>query len=569
MIRLLSYLCFIALFILGACKKVENHLEPVETKPITFEVPKLEEVTKEGFKIACQVLTLNSEPIEDYGFIVYTASGSGKKEEKISLGKNLKVENIQYHYKPSGGFASGESYMVYFYAQTNKGYYRSFNIPFKINANINVTLVTITAQADERITVSGDFKEVNDQFRLNYSYGSQSVKYEISADKKSLTFNVPKTTFAHGANLDFYLARNTTTPDYGGNYYNESYPIAKVKLLATIDPINQDQVFANSTITLTGQNLPNQYDSSTDLMLIIGNQKVPYRNPLVLSAIEGLIGPEFKVGYSSGTKDVMLPNPLKLFVPKGEDITFSKQVIHPRSTLRVQGIKFSQYFTYSQLAPQIAGVTIPLSNYYSDYFDINVPDLPNGQYPLTLKNSLYGALESKNKVEVRKLVLSSLDKPSAYMGDDITIQGSFIEGESYTLQVDNAASNIQKAQNGSITFAIPSVAAGKRTVKVSYLGTNGYYSQFGENNLSLTVEKSIINNVSPLEAYVGDVITVKGKGLGPVYNVMFGGTSINVINKSSEGFKFMIPAHITKGKFRVTVQIGDDYIQSENTIEVK
>ncbi|WP_205601706.1 IPT/TIG domain-containing protein [Sphingobacterium sp. xlx-130] len=569
MLRLFSYLCFTALFILGACKKVENHLEPVETKPITFEVPTLEEVSKEGFKITCQVLSLNSEPVEDYGFVVYTASGSGKKEEKISLGKNLKVENIQHHYKPSGGFVSGENYMVYFYAQTNKGYYRSFNVPFKINANINATVVTITAQADERITVIGDFKEVNDQFRLNYSYGGQSVEYEISADKKSLTFNVPRTTFAHGSNVDFYLARNITMPDYGGNYYNERYPIAKIKLLATIDPISQDQVFANSTITLTGQNLPNQYDSSTDLMLIIGTQKVPYRNPLVLSAIEGLIGTEFKVGYSSGTKEVMLPNPLKLFVPNGEDITFSKQVIHPRSTLRVQGIKFSQYFTYSQLVPQLAGVTMPLTNFYNDYFDINVPDLPNGQYPLTLKSSFYSALESKNKVEVRKLVLNSVDKPSVYIGEDITIRGSFIDGETYTLQVDNTTSSIQKAQNGAITFAAPSVVAGKRTVKVGYLGTNGYHSQFAENNLSLTIEKSLISDVSPLEAYVGDVITVKGKGLGPVNNVMFGGTSINVINRSTEGFKFMIPAYITKGKFRVTVQIGDDYIQSENAIEIK
>ncbi|MCW2260065.1 MULTISPECIES: IPT/TIG domain-containing protein [Sphingobacterium] len=560
------YLLVVTIITLGSCTKTENKVEAVDTKPINLEAPIVDGISKEGATLSCRILSLNNESVQDYGVLIYKMeSGNLKKEQEISVGKDVKIGKLNYSFLPKGGLKSYETYAIAFYIQTEKGFYRS--IPTTIHWN-NIAIQAVDQKnvtSGEKIIVNGNFEGIDESYFVLNSGNQSSVSYQISSDKKSLTFDIPKTTVPHGTTMEFYLQNKTNNSSLPGY---ESYLLARVKIVGTIDPITVTQIYLGTPIKLTGKNLPNMYDSPADFQLIVNGIKVKYQNPLNLIDVEGLKGNNFKIGYTNGKEEIIFPIPVKLFTPNKDDISFATQVVHPKSTLQIKGLKFGQFFNYSQVTVLFDGKALPPSYDYNDeYLNVTVPDVANGFYSVGINSAFYDKLESKNKIEVRKLVLSNIDVQQAYVGDKITIKGSFIDGQQYGLALNDNGYFDVKADNGEVSFLVPDSKTGHTAIKIYYYGTNDQY--YAGENLSFKIEKSSISSVSPLQAYPGDLITVKGNGLTQASFVYLGGKYVNVVNRTKDGFQFLAPSNFIQSKGRVTININEDIIQSDDYIEIK
>ena len=57
----------------------------------------------------------------------------------------------------------------------------------------------------DKITINGNFDGVDESYLIRNSNYQSIIPYEISSDKKKLTYEVPKTNLPHGSTLEFYL----------------------------------------------------------------------------------------------------------------------------------------------------------------------------------------------------------------------------------------------------------------------------------------------------------------------------------------------------------------------------
>lgn len=564
------YMLFMTALTCVACKKTEEKLVPIiESKPIAFEFSKIEEISQSGATVSTRLVSLNQENILEYGVLISRVeSGNSGKEEQIALAKDVKIGTLSYSFTPKGGLKSADRYAVGFYIQTDKGFYRSTAVMIRWN-NISVEPAEIkSVRTGDKITVNGNFEGVNESYLIRNSYYQTIIPYEISSDKKKLIYVIPKTTATHGSTLEFFLQNISSAGSNNGYPDYESYALPRVKVVATIDPLIVSNMYLNTPITLTGQNLPDRYQETTDLFLIVNGIKVKYQNPFNLFDIAGLKGNTFKIGYHNGINEVIFPTAVQLILPNGADMIFNRSVVHPKTSVQVSGMKFNQFFYNSRFTVQFGELAADQGQLnYDESIQLQIPDISNGSYPISINSPYYDKITSNNKIEVRKLTLSQVDTKTAYIGDQIKVSGTFIDGIEYGVNLNDHAIYDKKLNNGTMTFKIPDQKEGKALIKVYYYGTNDQI--FGEGNLSFNIEKSTISSVSPLYAYPGDLITVKGKGIMHAEQVFLGGQYVQVVNRTNDSFQFLAPSNFMQTKGRVTININEGVIQSEDYIEIK
>ncbi|TJY66727.1 hypothetical protein FAZ19_07350 [Sphingobacterium alkalisoli] len=563
--RILLYIIPSICVLLSSCRKVENIMQAEETKPIVLEAAILEHLDAKSARLSCRITSLNNEIVKEHGIILYSGMFPNVKEEQVSIGGKVEIGKISYNYTRSVPFEIGKNYMVSFYVQTEKSFYRSGLVSFKWN-NVQVNPQNdLSATTGETITITGNFEGIDEKFIITDWNTNTTTPFTLSSDKKSLSFVVPKTNIPHGSILNFNLSKRTTE---GGNEFS-TIALCRVKVLASINPPEISQLYLSDAIPLKGNNLPSMYEIPADLMLIIGDQKIRYQNPLRLTSIEGLKGNNLKIGYSNGRDEIIFPEPIRLIIPNKNDIRFNEKVVHPGSQLRLQGLEFAKFFNYGSTSFKVGGapLTQPI-NPFPYNLDIIVPQVADGHHAVEIISPFYNGIVSTEKIEVKELKLSGPSQVNAHVGNTIQIKGSFINGKIYEVHIAGHTIYNIIAQNGEISFEVPNLKSGKNEVKISYRHES-WDSHFSTSPFTVFVEKSMINSVSPLVAYPGDVITVTGRGLNTGSSYTLGGHYINVVNKTADGFKFLIPSGFQKGKARLTIEINDDIIQSDDYIEVK
>lgn len=564
------YILIITAFTFAACTKTEETLLPItESKIIVFDYSKIDAISQSGATISSRLVSLNQENVQEYGVLI-SRFGSGKygKEEQITLGKGIKIGPLSYSFAPKGGLKSSDRYTIGFYIQTDKGFYRSASVLIRWN-NISVEPADMKAvRTGDKITINGNFDGVDESYLIRNSNYQSIIPYEISSDKKKLTYEVPKTNLPHGSTLEFYLQNISSNGPNNGFPDYESYALPRVKIAATIDPIILNNIYFITPIILTGQNLPDRYQEATDLFLIVNGIKVKYQNPLNLNEIAGLKGNTFKIGYHNGINEVIFPNAVQLILPNGADMIFNKSVVHPKTSLQVSGMRFNQLFYNSPFTVQFGEQAASQGQLnYDESILVQVPDVNNGSYAVSINSPYYDKIISKNKIEVRKLILNQIETKTAYVGDQIKINGTFLDGIEYGLSLNDIDLYDKKVNNGTMSFKIPDQKEGKANIKIYYYGT--HEQVYGEGNLSFTIEKSMISSVSPLQAYPGDLITVKGKGLKHAEQVFLGGHYVQIVNRTDESFQFLAPSNFMQAKGRVTININEGVIQSDDYIEIR
>jgi hypothetical protein len=260
---------------------------------------------------------------------------------------------------------------------------------------------------------------------------------------------------------------------------------------------------------------------------------------------------------------------IELIKPIGSNIHFEKKIIHSPYLMKMTGVDFYSYITVSEKAKYYLGKNsiahIPYST-RGNTESFAVRNIPNGLYNFSYSNPFYTATTTE-QVEVRNLTWVTPPITSRFVGEAFTIMGNFIDDHEYLVS-GNGIYEHPIAQDGKINFTLPSNIIGPTEIQIGYRVDINYDESFyAPKKQSLYINDFQVSDITPLKGYPGDVITIKGKGLGSI-QITFGGAYATSISRSSEEHRFIIPAFAPKGKSALVMTLNGTTIKYKELFEV-
>ncbi|MFD2902484.1 IPT/TIG domain-containing protein [Sphingobacterium anhuiense] len=553
------YVYLFSLFMIIGCSKSEEvKPQPEPNTPVELETLVPDAANRKLIVLSGRALHLNNEQIKDHGFIMLADTQNQFLENKISLGKTIQVGKITKKIDPSKELIAIGSFTYKFYVETNLGTY--YGEPIRVT----LSSIFIDYQSDlqgtvgEKITVNGDFAKITDGYILYSNYNDpKEIKYVISSNKNSIQFEIPSG-YNHGTKLSIYFR-----PKAGNTAIDHDLNIAEVKILGTLEPPTHYEFYLNDYLRLSG---PSATSGPFDKMyIIIGDKLVPYFYELALfDLIYEQPRSSYRIGYFNGRDTVIFPEKIRFKTPRPEDVQLRQAFVHPGGTMAATGLDMTRFYHMS--VATVGNKEAYYNAHWTGNDQIQIGDVPDGSYPLII-NSPFFNYTSKEKIQVQSLKPKSLSLSKGYYGQKITIYGNFINKERYFIQLGNYQYSESIAEAGSVTFDIPGVAPGKHPITLSYQDMNSKtYSV--KSALTIEVLAPTFESFSPKSGKPGDIITLKGKGIG-YGRILLGGEYVDVIGGNADAPQISIPNRfIYKGKAHFDVQFDHEWIQSKETFEI-
>jgi len=551
-------LYFLILMICFSCKKSEQPT-PVENQPLKLETIGVDAANRKSIVFAGRVLYLNSEKIKDHGFVLKSGFGSSQEEKKYSLGTTIQIGKVLKKIEPPVEVLETGRGEYRFYIETDKSTYYGETVRFQLS-NVFIDYQTgLLATAGETITVSGDFKDIKkENYKLRCDYNSPiEIDYNIDATKKKITFTVPGG-YRHGVNLSFYLS-----PIQSVTNLNSDIGLASVSILGTLTPPTQYNYNYNDYLRLSGVGLPP--DRASSFYVIIGDKLFPYYQELLLSdMIYDQPKMAYRIGYYNGRDTVIFDKKITLNTPNPTDLVIRRSFVHPGRSIPVTGI-----IPYNYNFMPTMSVGGKSASYYATWNSddkITISDIPDGNYPFIMEGP-FARFESKEKIVVKSLKISGASSSKGYYGAQIKIPGNFIAGDHYYARLGDQGDESLQVSNGSATLDIPNIKPGKVKITVMYNDDHGKQHVFPTEH-QVEVLAPIFDDLYPKSAKPGDVITLKGKGLG--YCAIFmGGIRLISVGGTIDQPQVFIPRDVFfKGKVRISAQYKTDWIECKEAFEL-
>lgn len=544
MYRRLFY-TIIGIMLLFGCKTEEKIIP--DSKPIVIESLPVGNVSYNEVTLNAEIEYLNDEKVVEYGFVIIDVFS--RQEQKIVVGTTSKIGLIQQKYKPKDSFELGKDYQYFFYLKTDIGEYKTAYMRFRVKdfwvdqqSVVNVTLGDV-------LRLTGNFKQIDQSYDIIIENNYMKVVLDVlRLEPQLLEIRIPDNIAKHNTELNLSVKKN--------NDYNVPESLIRVKVLGKVEFEIEDEQFLNDGIKIKTFGL----DSFTDdFKILIGEKSVYYNSDVVDLIRVGLVGTEHKLGYYNGVDTIYSTKKLKLKSPKVSDFILDKYSVYPNEYIFVNMDDFIPYFgNWDNNLPK---VTIGQENsphvYWYDLnkFRFKIPKLLDGEYDLIFNSLIYGPLKFSKKVKVEKLKYSIVNSSPVYIGDEIIVKGNFRDEMNYAAYIDDWELYYGTAKNGELKFKFKGADFGERNVKVGFVD-QGWYPVFEDNGQKINILGIRIDNISPLNAFAGDIITVKGKGLTGRfgnYYVMVGDLPATVISNTDTELKFYFPVHPRKGKLPVGI----------------
>ncbi|MGE8427928.1 MAG: IPT/TIG domain-containing protein [Sphingobacterium sp.] len=551
------------------CKKNEV-TQAVDYSPVSLKAGSFSNLEGKTVTLHGRIERLNGMPVEDHGFIIEKIENNKDSEKEIlfSLGNKVTPGEVSFKYQYSRDFEVGDRFRYTLYVKTKNGFYRSESSIFEVDGLQINYLEDMLVPNNNKITVTGDFKFISENVKLYYDGLDQKeyiVPYQLASDRKSLIFTFPKSgSFNHGNKIFFFLRYK----DKSGQEISRG--IARIQILGTVNPPTKTQLYLSDYLPIEGTGLdPERIWMDPPLYILINGKKIKYKNYIYLLDIENLKGTRFQLGYHNGKDSVVFKDSIELIKPIGSNIHFEKKIIHSPYLMKMTGIDFYSYITVSEKAKYYLGKNdiahIPYST-QGNTESFAVRNIPNGLYNFSYSNPFYTATTTE-QVEVRNLTWVTPPITSRFVGEAFTITGNFIDDQEYLVSGDGIYEH-PIAQDGKINFTLPSNIIGQTEIQIGYRVNINYDESFyAPKKQSLYINDFQVSDITPLKGYPGDVITIKGKGLGSI-QITVGGTYATSIYRSSEEHRFIIPAFASKGKSALVMTLNGTTIKHKELFEV-
>jgi hypothetical protein len=253
--------------------------------------------------------------------------------------------------------------------------------------------------------------------------------------------------------------------------------------------------------------------------------------------------------------------------PDAKEIYFQTTRVHPLGSTKVLGLQSYKLFGPTSFALGSYPVELGYDNQVGTY-TLSAGDLPEGEYPLTIKNMNY-ELISEKKLKVEKLKVTQLSQNSPEMGSDVVIAGNFIKGHYYNVDFTGNGIYGIVAEEGKIRFSIPVLKSGEHQVTVGYYNELQNSSIPVHTNFSIQVNPFTYTGFAPLKGSGGTEIRLKGKSIA-FATIYLGGNQIyaSQISNTYDEVVVTIPNSLIPGKYKMSARLADRWLQVPEILEV-
>ncbi|MBD1426068.1 hypothetical protein [Sphingobacterium arenae] len=559
------HILFIAMLLVGGCSK-EASETPSGSTEIRLGTFSAENVNALRVTFKGEIKELNNEKILDHGFVFirdYTPASPGKETE-LSLGAEVSANKpVIYTYQPDVPFDLEDIHAFYFYVKTTKGFYKGPRKTFEVDGLVIEQQNSLQATLGETIALKGDFSGLHSAYQLTLvdDYKIHALSYTVSDDKKSLSFVLPLSLESvHGSTVQ--IGYEKFKPSYG----TISKTLANVRILGSINPPTKKNYDLNEPLLLTGSALPYSWTDDQSLQVLIGDVSIPYRREIKLGDIPGLKGNRLRLGFKNGRDSVIFPDPIELNQPDPSLLRFNRYIIHPFSSIRTNDYSFYSYFQdngkYSLgETPLERGPTSGMSHTFW------VGDIPEGKHHFSAVNDLFTLTVAK-PIEVRNLVWNTTDKNKGHLGEQVILQGTFIEGFEYQVNLEGEIIGSFFGKNNELSIELSPSFIGKKQMKIGYYVGQGTTLHSFEKSVLIETLPFQIDLMTPLQGYPGDVVTLEGKGIGYINHILVGDKVVYPLFVNINKVQFPAPDIPSKGKVRVTLDMLNELYPVEALFEI-
>ncbi|WP_196934428.1 hypothetical protein [Sphingobacterium hungaricum] len=568
-IKYLSFILLISFFGISCEKKEsEETIEEIDLSPVELSINAGTFLDGNRIQLSGQVTKLNDLEVLDHGFLIqkYTAKNILGSETQISLGKLSSTGDISNIYLPDYQIAYADEFKYCLYVKTEKGYYKSNYLESKFDGIVIENIVNVQACIGETITVKGDFSKVDANFELKARGTSLTIPFEITNNATLLRFKVPSGPGVYQGQKIIFALKNKAA-----SISEDDQEIASARILAVLFPPVKKLYYYNydhlDRLALIGAGIP-PAGNNNGLFILIGGQKIPYNREIIFTSISGLKGLEQKIGYHNGRDSVIFEDPITFRSPDQDLLQINPTVIHSNSSFTITGTELSLMFWNASFRLGGENVIPNGSDGFTSAF--YVEDIKEGVYPLQIFSDLYNFTTIKT-IKIVDFNYQDIDKKEGYLGEPITLSGSFIKGKDY--YINHVSNNnldygyIVAKEDGELTFGISDKWKGNIDLIVGFMSPKGQYIMSNKvlhlNSLGYTYE-----SLSPMQGHFGQVVSIKGKGIGLAETVFFDGIILTSLDKSPNEIKFVTPFTVNSGKVKIELVIQGKKIELKDHFEI-
>lgn len=559
-----SYILWlVSLCFLVSCKKVEKVVETIpDTNPIRIETLINGNADESKITFSGRILYLNDESIIDHGFVVECQKyyDTSIKELVYSLGSMAKTGMITHTIQTPKEILNSNSVKYYYYIKTDKGIYKGETTSLLFYWPDIEYRDDIIAYANDKITITGNFEKVKDNYTLNINDDNnrQEIPFTLGKDLKTLVFQLPAN-LTHGSRLSFILQNKA----YPTGLYSSSL-LATVKVVGKLnEPTNYNFMY-NDKIMLTGPGLGGALKEP--FYILFGNRSFPYESEMnLINLTYGQPADKYTIGYFNGKDTVFFKQKIQIKQPLPNALYFNDTEFHPGGTGTFSGVDFSAFGQQDLSTYKVGNKSAYVSLNWTGIHKLTIGDLPEGEYTLSASSPFF-KFTSEAKLRVKKLQVTGIDQNKGYYGNLFRINGNFKANASYQVRLGNQDASTVSVQNGQLTIAIPPIAAGIYPISVGYHGSGGT-EYMDKTKLNLEVLAPVFSDFYPKKGKAGDQITIVGKGI--YYGMIYFGGRVVWRESGEEEIKFTIPRDISyKGKIEINLLFGDKWVKGKETFEL-
>ena len=518
-----------------------------------------------------EIKNINNEQILDIGFVLYDISQSPENPKEISLkNKEIKVGLFELTYTSPNTFEVDREYAYAPYIKTAKGYYKGELKHFSVDLiKINNDQVSI-APAGKSFILQGDFSQMSKDFFLTLTSQDYynvthtvTLPFEVAKDAKSIKITAPKLNVYHGKEYEILL--NTQSKN-GENHKSRFF--STLKILANIDTPKVNEIYITDDIPITGYALP--IENNHDLKITIEGKTLPYKSGMKMTDFDLVKQTEYTWSYNNGSETIEFPKKLILKKPTPDQIKIDKYTVHPYQYFWIQEFDYYKFF-----GEKIARIKIG-NNEYNDVkvsntgFFLEIGNLPLGEHDITFSSALFD-VKLPNKVKVVPFNVSSISKTEVYPYEPISFTGSFIKGDRYflgTLDYFYSFGN-EAISDKEVIINFENLPSGTYTVNF------GASTLYGSEELIIPMKfkllQPVITTLSKDIIKIGEILTLKGKGLNGVNYINLGDYSIFISKRSFDEIQIQIPYWMNPGKYPIKLifdRTAESEISTSKTIEI-
>ncbi|HTD41549.1 MAG TPA: IPT/TIG domain-containing protein [Mucilaginibacter sp.] len=545
--RLSIIILLLALIQLQSCKKDKSTDPQIQTISVTALSP-----GKVLFK--GNIVSTGSFNILDYGF-VYSTTTSAINETigtKVSLGQS---PQIGAYSKEVDGITVTNSYSPIIYVRA----YITNEKGTAFGALSSVTLPTPAASSVSPSSgKSGDQITINGQF---YAASTSDVKVSFSGVQANVS-SVSSTQIVATVPSGIQAADNTQIPvqvSIGGQ--NLNVPYNSFTIQANFKDYSPKSGPIGTAITFTGDNLPSYYYySGVTVLFGTVSQSLSYYSSQA-TVPSNITTNNFQISVTEYGKTVTLPGTFNVTAPTITSISPGSGLAG--STVTVTGTNFPT--SYGSISATLGNVSVSANVYGNNQFSFTVPtSLSAGSYSLVL-NAGPNSVTAPQKFTVTAPSISSFAPSSGPVNSQVTINGTFIAGQYYTVNFGSYSTSAYASASNTLTVNVPSgISAG--ALKISVVIAGQTITAPG----TFTVTTPTITSFSPTSGVAGSIVTITGTGFNSTYGagVTFGSINANVLSVTSTTITVTVPSNTGNGAMKITVNTGGQTVVSANNFTV-